>query len=317
MEGEVMEKKKIDLTEIMGRFGNEEAARELIERLRWPNGPVCPRCGCREIYRLTPNGNFGNHGRKGLLKCKVCRKQFTVTVGTIFEDSHIPLHKWLMAIYLICSSKKGMSAFQLHRMLGITYKSAWFMGHRIRFAMTQSPLSKKLSSIVEADETYVGGKAHGKRGRGAENKTKVFSLIQRDGDTKSFVVDNVRGKTLKKLIKDNVIETAHVMTDEFKAYNGLKKQVAKHSTVEHGKKEYVRGIVHVNFAESYFSLLKRGILGTFHHVSKEHMPRYLSEFDFRWNRRDKDDGESTIEAIQNSKGKRLMYRDSSSFAGTS
>lgn len=312
-----MEKKKIDLTEIMGRFGNEEAARELIERLRWPNGPVCPRCGCREIYRLTPNGNFGNHGRKGLLKCKVCRKQFTVTVGTIFEDSHIPLHKWLMAIYLICSSKKGMSAFQLHRMLGITYKSAWFMGHRIRFAMTQSPLSKKLSSIVEADETYVGGKAHGKRGRGAENKTKVFSLIQRDGDTKSFVVDNVRGKTLKKLIKDNVIETAHVMTDEFKAYNGLKKQVAKHSTVEHGKKEYVRGIVHVNFAESYFSLLKRGILGTFHHVSKEHMPRYLSEFDFRWNRRDKDDGESTIEAIQNSKGKRLMYRDSSSFAGTS
>ena len=140
-------------------------------------------------------------------------------------------------------------------------------------------------------------------------------MIQRDGDAKSFVVDNVRGKTLKKLIKDNVIETAHVMTDEFKAYNGLKKQVAKHSTVQHGKKEYVRGIVHVNFAESYFSLLKRGILGTVHHVSKEHMPRYLSEFDFRWNRRDQDDGESTIEAIQNAKGKRLMYRDSSNFVG--
>jgi transposase-like protein len=308
-----MESKKIDLIEIMGRFGNEEAARDVIEKLRWPDGPVCPHCGCQEIYRLTPNGNSGNHGRKGLLKCKACRKQFTVTVGTIFEDSHIPLHKWLMAIYLICSSKKGMSAFQLHRMLGITYKSAWFMGHRIRFAMTQSPLSEKLSNIVEADETYVGGKAKGKRGRGAENKTKVFSLIQRDGDAKSFVVDNVKGKTLKNLIKDNVIETAHVMTDEFKAYNGLKKQVAKHSTVEHAKKEYVRGIVHVNFAESYFSLLKRGILGTFHHVSKEHMPRYLSEFDFRWNRRDKDDGESTLEAIQNSKGKRLMYRDSSGY----
>jgi len=309
-----MGKQKIDLTEIMGRFGNEEAARDLIEKLRWPNGPVCPHCGCQEIYRLTPNGNSDNHGRKGLLKCKACRKQFTVTVGTIFEDSHIPLHKWLMAIYLICSSKKGMSAFQLHRMLGITYKSAWFMGYRIRFAMTQSPLSEKLSNIVEADETYVGGKARGKRGRGAENKTKIFSLIQRDGDTKSFVVNNVKGKTLKKLIKDNVIETAHVMTDEFKAYNGLKKQVAKHSTVEHGRKEYVRGIVHVNFAESYFSLLKRGILGTFHHVSEEHMPRYLSEFDYRWNRRDKNDGERTIEAILNSKGKRLMYRDSSSCA---
>ena len=169
-----MEKQKIDLTEIMGRFGNQEAAREVIERMRWPNGPICPHCGCQEIYRLTPNGNSGNHGRKGLLKCKACRKQFTVTVGTIFEDSHIPLHKWLMAIYLICSSKEGMSAYQLHRMLGITYKSGWFMGHRIRFAMTQSPLSEKLSNIVEADETYVGGKAHGKRGRGAENKKKYL-----------------------------------------------------------------------------------------------------------------------------------------------
>lgn len=204
-----------------------------------------------------------------------------------------------------------MSAYQLHRMLGITYKSAWFMGHRIRFSMTQSPLSEKLSNIVEADETYVGGKARGKRGRGAENKTKVFSLIQRDGDARSFTVDNVKGKTLKKLIKNNVIDTAHVMTDEFKAYKGLGKQITKHSTVEHGRKEYVRGIVHVNFAESYFSLLKRGVLGTFHHVSEEHMPSYLSEFDYRWNRRDKDDGETTIEAIQNTKGKRLLYRDSS------
>jgi len=207
-----------------------------------------------------------------------------------------------------------MSAYQLHRMLGITYKSAWFMGHRIRFAMTQSPLSEKLSNIVEADETYMGGKAKGKRGRGAENKTKVFFLIQRDGDARSFTVDNVKGKTLKKLIKENVVDTAHVMTDEFKSYKGLEKQIAKHSTVDHGKKEYVRGIVHTNFAESYFSLLKRGILGTFHHVSEEHMPRYLNEFDYRWSRRNKDDGERTIEAIRNAKGKRLLYRDSSNFA---
>jgi transposase-like protein len=172
-----MKKEKIDLTEIMGRFGNEEAARRLIEKMRWPDGPICPHCGSHEAYRLTPTENSDNHGRKGLLKCKACRKQFTVTVGIIFEDSHISLHKWLMAIYLICSSKKGMSANQLHRMLGVTYKSAWFMGHRIRFAMTQFPLSEKLSNIVEADETYVGGKARGKRGRGAEKKTKVFSLI--------------------------------------------------------------------------------------------------------------------------------------------
>jgi transposase-like protein len=309
-----MENQKIDLTEIMGRFENEEAARDLIERLRWPKGPVCPHCGSQEIYRLTANENSDNHGRKGLLKCKACRKQFTVTVGTIFEDSHIPLHKWLMAIYLICSSKKGMSANQLHRMLGITYKSAWFLGHRIRFAMTQSPLSEKLSNIVEADETYVGGKATGKRGRGAENKTKVFSLIQRDGDARSFTVENVKGKTLKKLIKENVVSDAHVMTDEFKAYNKLEKQVAQHSTVRHSKKEYVRGIVHTNFAECYFSLLKRGILGTSHHVSEEHMPRYLSEFDYRWNRKEQYDGELGIEAIRNSKGKRLLYRDSSSYA---
>jgi transposase-like protein len=309
----IMEKEKIDLAEIMGRFGNEKTARELIEKLRWPYGPICPHCGSQEAYRLTPNEDSDNHCRKGLLKCKVCRKQFTVTVGTIFEGSHIPLHKWLMAIYLICSSKKGISANQLHRMLGITYKSAWFMGHRIRFAMTRSPLSEKLSNIVEADETYVGGKAKGKRGRGAENKTKVFSLIQRDGDVRSFTVDNVKGKTLKKLIKENVVDTAHVMTDELKSYQGLERYVAKHSSVEHGRKEYVRGIVHVNFAESYFSLLKRGILGTFHHVSEEHMPRYLSEFDYRWNRKEECDGELAIEAIRNTKGKRLLYRDSSSF----
>jgi transposase-like protein len=228
-----MKKEKIDLTEIMGRFGNEEAARNLIEKMRWPNGPICPHCGSHEAYRLTPTENSDNHGRKGLLKCKICRKQFTVTVGTIFENSHIPLHKWLMAIYLICSSKKGMSANQLHRMLGITYKSAWFMGHRIRFAITQSPLSEKLSNIVEADETYVGGKAKGKRGRGAGKKIKVFSLIQRDGEAKSFKVGDVKGKTLKNLIKENVVDTAHVMTDEFKAYNGLKKHVAKHFSVEH------------------------------------------------------------------------------------
>ena len=311
-----MEARKIgiDLANIMERFGNEESARELIERSKWPDGPVCPHCGSSKIYRLTPEENSVTHGRKGLLSCGACRKQFTVTVGTIFEDSHIPLNKWLMAIYLICSSKKSISANQLHRVLGITYKSAWFMAHRIRFSMSQPPAPEKLGDIVEADETYVGGKASGKRGRGAANKTKVFSLIQRDGASRSFRVDDVKSKTLKTLIKNNVVDTAHVMTDEFLAYHGLNKIVNKHSTVNHGEKEYVRGIVHTNFAESYFSLLKRGILGTFHHVSEEHMQRYLDEFDYRWSRRKEDDGDNTIEAIYGAFGKRLQYKDTSSFA---
>ncbi len=304
------EENKLDLIEIMERIGSEEKARELIEHLRWPNGPVCPHCGSNMIYRLLAKDNSKKPCRNGLLKCKACRKQFTVTVGTIFEDSHIPLNKWLMSIYLTCSSKKGISANQLHRMLGITYKSAWFMAHRIRFAMSQQPLSEKLSSIVEADETYVGGKAQGKRGRGASNKTKVFSLIQRDGESRSFKVDDVKGKTLKTIIKKNVVDTAHVMTDEFRAYSGLNKIIANHSTVNHGEKEYVRGIVHTNFAESYFSLFKRGILGTFHHVSEEHMQRYLDEFDYRWTRRKEDDGANTVKAIEGAWGKRLQYRDS-------
>jgi transposase-like protein len=253
------EEKEINLTEIMERIGSEEKARGLIESLRWPNGPVCPHCGSSKFYRLSGKEESRKPGRKGLLKCGACRKQFTVTRGTIFEDSHIPLNQWLISIYLICSSKKGISANQLHRMLGITYKSAWFMAHRIRFAMSQKPLSEKLGSIVEADETYVGGKTKGKRGRGAANKTKVFSLIQRDGEARSFKVDNVKGKTLKRIIKNNVVDTAYVMTDEFKSYLGLKKIVANHSTVKHGKKEYVRGIVHTNFAESYFSLGKGGV----------------------------------------------------------
>jgi len=305
---------EFNLIEIMERIGSKEKARELIERLRWPDGPVCPHCGSDKIYRLSAKKNSKKPCRNGLLKCKDCRKQFSVTVGTIFEDSHIPLNKWLISIYLICASKKGISANQLCRMLGITYKSAWFMAHRIRFAMSQQPLSEKLSLVVEADETYVGARSPGKRGRGAGNKTKVFSLIQRNGESRSFKVDNVKGKTLKAIIKKNVVDTAHVMTDEFKAYYGLEKLVAKHSTVNHGEKEYVRGIVHTNFAESYFSLLKRGILGTFHHVSEEHMQRYLDEFDYRWTRRNEDDGNNTVKAIEGAWGKRLQYKDSSNFA---
>ena len=302
----------IDITEIMERFGDRDAARELIERLRWPDGPVCPHCSSDKTYKLEAKPDSTRPVRKGVYKCASCRKQFTVTVGTIFEGSKIALNKWLMAIYLMCASKKGVSAHQLHRMLKITYKSAWFMAHRIRFAMTQINDCGKLDGIVEADETYVGGRAHGKRGRGADKKTKVFSLIQRDGQVRSFKVDDVKSKTLKGIIREHVADTANVMADEFASYLGLESQVAAHSSVKHKEKEYVRGIVHTNFAESYFSLLKRGILGTFHHVSEGHMQRYLSEFDYRWSHRGTDDGELTAEAIRESFGKRLLYQDSSS-----
>lgn len=291
------------LVQLASYFNDEEKAYEFIERLRWPNGPVCPHCGAEKVYRLSVNGT-----RRKVLKCARCRKQFSVMVGTIFEDSHIPLNKWLAAIYMMCSSKKGVSAHQLHRALEITYKSAWFMCHRIRYAMSQPPLADKLSGIVEADETYVGGKGHGKRGRGTA-KIPVVALIERGGRARSFKVDDVSARRIKGLIRDNVADTAHIMTDSFPSYRGLGKEFAGHGVVDHSQ-EYVRGIIHTNFAESYFSLLKRGILGTFHHVSEQHLQRYLDEFNFRWSLRKISDGERTSQAIRNAEGKRLMLRGS-------
>jgi transposase-like protein len=215
-----------------------------------------------------------------------------------------------MAVDRICASKKGISAHQLHREIGVTYKSAWFMAHRIRHALTPEAITK-LIGIIEVDETYVGPKnVPGKAGRGALRKTKVVSLIERGGRARSFRVPDVKGETLKALIMKNVGGNAHIMTDEFKSYRGLAKEFASHGTVSHSRKEYVRGIIHVNFAESYFSLLKRGIVGTFHHVSERHMQRYLDEFDFRWGNKRATDAERSIVALRGIEGKRLMYRDS-------
>lgn len=236
-------KEILNLANLSKKYNDEDKARRLIERLRWPEGPVCPHCESTEVYRLTAKSGSKSPVRKGVLKCKKCRKQFTVTVDTIFEGSHIKLTKWLMAINLFCSSKKGISAHQLHRMIGVTYKSAWFMAYRIRYAITQSPLKEKLGGIVEADETYVGGKGEGKRGRGSEKKTPVFSLVERNGRIKSQPVKNVTGKSLKDIIGENVDETAIVMTDEFPSYRGLQKTYAGHGVIAHGKKEYVRGDV--------------------------------------------------------------------------
>jgi transposase-like protein len=193
---------ELDLLQIMQQFPDEKTAREFLETIRWPGGPVCPHCGGVDVYKLTPKTGSKQPGRKGLYKCKYCRRQFTVTVGTVFESSHIAVDKWLIAIYLMCSSKKGVSAHQIHRMLGLTYKTAWFMCHRIRYAMDQPPLLHNLNGIIEAEETYVGGKARGKRGRGANNKTPVFSLVERGGRISSQPVAGVTAITSGKALRE-------------------------------------------------------------------------------------------------------------------
>jgi transposase-like protein len=288
----------------------EGQAREHLEKLRWPNGVSCPHCGDTEVYSLKGKESSKHPVRKGVYKCKGCRKQFTVTVDTLFEGSHIPLNKWLMAVSLMCSSKKGISAHQLHRMLGITYKSAWFMAHRVRYAMIQPKLQRKINGIVEVDETYVGGKSKGRRGRGAYNKTPVVALVQRNGIVKSEPMIRLTGKNLKSFIAKHVDKKSIIMTDDFKSYNGLGRIYKKHSVIQHSKKQYVNGDVHTNTIEGYFSLLKRGINGVFHHVSERHLHRYLKEFDFRYNLRNIKDGERTSLAIAGIEGKRLLYRDS-------
>ncbi|HEY5294514.1 MAG TPA: IS1595 family transposase [Gaiellaceae bacterium] len=302
------------------RFQDAFAAADYLESIRWPDGPVCPHCGTQDEkhYRLK-------HQTRKLWKCRACRKQFTVTVGTIFEGSHIPLNKWLLAFYLLCSSKKGMSAHQLHRMLGITYKSAWFMAHRIRYAMEQPAFSRLLSGTVEADETYIGGKkrrpnkkqyapldpkvpdARRQTGRGGGN-TPVITLVERGGEARSFRIANVTGDTIGGAIRRNVGTEAHLRTDSFMSYVKVGKEYASHEAVNHDV-EYVRGDAHTNTAENFFSILKRGINGIYHHVSEAHPDRYLAEFDFRYNARRMTDAERTRLALSKVGGKRLRYAD--------
>jgi len=308
----------MNLTDLAGNFSDADSARAFLEKQRWPNGTVCPHCGLEgESYRLEGKADSKRPVRKGVWKCKGCRKQFTVTVDTIFSDSHIPLHKWLMAIHLLCASKKGMSAHQLHRMLGVTYKSAWFMAHRIRYAMKQEPLKSKLSGTIEMDETYVGGKRRktGQRGRPSvdSHKAPVVALVQRNGKVISRHVGRVSAQNLKEILCENVRNDANIMTDDFSAYDFVKKTYPKHDVIKHTGGAYSRREgkkrIHVNTVEGFFSLLKRGIHGSFHHVSKQHLHRYLSEFDFRYNARGVSDGERTLLAIKGVTGKRLTYRN--------
>lgn len=293
----------IDYTDL-----SEDQARAYLENLRWPDGPACPHCESKKAVRLN-----GQATRAGLLRCKDCRKQFSVMIGTIFERSHIPLRKWVRAFHLMCCSKKGISALQLQRMLGLkSYKSAWHMAHRIRYAMRSEPLATMLKGTVEADETWIGPRLRGKgKGLKIENKTAVMALIERGGKMRTKVIGRVTKKNLKAALDEAVDSSATLMTDQLQQYRKIAKRFCGHETVDHGKGEYSRGNVHVNSAESFFALLKRGIHGSFHHVGRQHLHRYADEFAFRWNYRKVDDGARTEAALRAAPGKRLLYKGAS------
>ena len=295
-------------------FHDETKAREHLEAIRWPEGPTCPHCGSFNATRLE-----GKKHRAGLVQCNDCREQYTVTVGTVFERSKVPLHKWLLCNHLLCASKKGMSAKQIERMLGVTYKTAWFMCHRIREAMktdgTDGPLGGQ-DKVVEADETYVGGKAKNRATRKPAPKKAVVALVERDGHVRSFHVANVNAKHLRGLIVTNVDRASHLMTDESHVYTSVGREFNGHSVVNHSTKQYVTtgGFKHSNTAENFFSIFKRGVIGTYHHMSEAHLARYTGEFDFRYNTRLMSDGERADIALSRIGGKRLTYRRTDAIA---
>lgn len=305
-------------------FHDEEAAFEALERIIWPNGPTCPLCGAMDrIHPLEGVKDKKGRVRLGLKKCYHCRGQFTVRKATVFEDSKIKLHIWLQAAHLMCSSKKGISSNQLHRTLDVTLKTAWFMSHRLREAMREGHFPDTLGGagkIVEADETYVGGKEKNKHaskrlnaGRGAVGKEPVLSLVERGGKVRSQHVTDVSAKTLRPILTAQIDKATRLMTDEAAVYPAVGREFAEHGSVNHSIGEYVRGDIHTNTAEGYFSVFKRGIYGTYHHVSQQHLKRYLAEFDFRYNERAKlgiEDQERTTRALRGIIGKRLMYKDS-------
>jgi transposase-like protein len=296
-------------------FHDEAAALAFIEARLWPNGPVCPRCG--ETVRVGRMN--GKSTKLGQCKCYACRKPFAVTIGTVMESSHIPLHVWLQAMHLLGSSKKGISTHQLHRTLGVTLKSAWFLSHRIRECMKETrdlftPELGGSGQTLEVDETYIGGKAENRAYGPIPPKHSVMSLVERGGRVRSFHVPNVTATTLRPIIGRHAHRDSRFMTDEASIYMGIGWNFASHGTVNHSAKEYVRGDVYTNTVEGYFSILKRGIYGVYQHVSEAHLGRYLAEFDFRYSNRiglGVDDRARTNLIVRGAKGKRLTYRTTS------
>jgi transposase-like protein len=299
-------------------FTNEDKARAYFEAIRWPHGPVCPHCGnvdSSRIYSIAANPT--RKIRAGLYECQDCHGQFTVRTGSVMESSHVALTKWALAYRLMASAKKGISAHQLHRTIGVTYKTAWFMAHRIREAMRDvsgEPIGGE-GRVIEADETYVGGKPRpganepkSKKGRGTK-KIPVVALVERGGRAVAKPTIDATAGTLSSIVRANVDKRSALMTDSWRGYITVGREFAGgHERVDHGAGGYARGSAHVNTAESFFALLKRGIVGSFHHVSPEHLERYCDEFSFRWTRRDIDDTERAAQAIKAGEGKRLTYR---------
>jgi transposase-like protein len=289
---------------------SEAAAIAWVEARVWPNGPVCPHCG--GVERIGKMG--GKATRIGLWKCYQCRKQFTVKVGTVFEDSHVPMNLWLQAMYLLCSSKKGISSNQLSRTLGVTLKTAWFMSHRIREAMRVTgvgPLGGE-GMVVEVDETFIGrleGQPKGKDGYA--HKNVVLTLVERGGSARSFHIDNTSVAQIVPIVRANIAKETDLMTDEARHYKGVGQEFASHGAVNHAAKEYARGEISTNTVEGYYSIFKRGMKGVYQHCGEKHLHRYLSEFDFRYSNRVRhgvDDVERTARAVQGIVGKRLTYR---------
>lgn len=306
---------------------SEPHAVEFMEKQRWGGDPCCPLCGSVDVYQMQDR-KMGGRERNYRWRCRDCKKRYTVRTGTVMEQTRMGLRFWCHAFWRVCSSKKGVSALQLQRETGISYKSALFLMHRVRFAMADM-VGVKLTGTVEVDETYVGGKPRHSYNREKQieaglpaspnarsikdRKTPVFAAVQRDGEVRAMVLPDVRADNLKKAVHQFVDQSADLMTDESHLYKKIGPDFASHQTVNHSGKEYVRVephmIVTTNTIEGFFSLLKRGVYGTFHNVSRKHLHRYLSEFEFRYNTRSMDDGARTVAAIKGGEGKRLMYRE--------
>jgi transposase-like protein len=309
------------------RFRDERAAYAYVESEIWPNGRVCPHCGV--VYRSGPLK--GKSTRIGVYKCYACRKPFTVKIGTIFESSHVPLHIWLQAIHLICSSKKGFSANQFARILGVDIKTGWFIGHRIREAMDESG-SGQLGGerkTLEVDETFQGFVKGGpkwilhpeygwQRQRAYGDKRKIVTLVERGGKARSVKVENVTAREVRRVVMENADTASHLHTDQAHMYRAIGRRFASHEAVDHGAEEWVRGDAHTNTVEGFFSIFKRGMTGIYQHCSERHLHRYLAEFDFRYSHRIKlgvDDAERARLALQGVVGKRLAYRTTDDQAG--
>jgi transposase-like protein len=304
--------KDLTLIQIILRFDTDEKARKHLEAVLWKGGIVCPHCKCNDKAKIAERtANPDKKIRAGLRFCSNCKSQFTVTVGTVFEDSKIPLRKWLIAWYMICSSKKGISSLQLQRILELgSYRTALFMAHRVRHALRDTEFAEKLDGTIEADECFVPTGTKGE-GKAARKLTPVFAMVQRGGAVRSKVIPTVNGANLKQAIRDNVAICSEVHTDMNQGYAGLEPKFT-HKTVKHMAGEYSRqegeNVVTTASVESYFSLLKRGVIGTFHHVSAQHLPLYLAEFDHRHNCRKMTDGERTDVGLTKAIGKRLVYK---------